>query len=55
MADADLRSWPQAVKAVEARYPGAVVVVPGHGPVGGPRALARTAELLRARAPSTAP
>jgi glyoxylase-like metal-dependent hydrolase (beta-lactamase superfamily II) len=48
VADADLGSWPAAVKRVQDRYPGAAVVIPGHGAVGGPAALARTLELLRA-------
>lgn len=47
VADADLVSWPKAVAAVRARYPGAAVVVPGHGPVGGVAAFDRTLELLR--------
>lgn len=55
VADADLRSWPAAMEALRARYPSAVTVVPGHGPVGGPQALARTLELLRDQRPSGAP
>lgn len=45
-ADADLDSWPRAIQAVLHRYPGAVMVVPGHGMVGGPAALTHTLELL---------
>jgi len=56
VADADLTSWPGAVEAVRDRYPGASIVVPGHGPVGGPAALVHTLELLRQRAsPSPVP
>lgn len=47
VAEADLSSWPLAVKAVAERYPGASLVVPGHGETGGPAALAHTLELLR--------
>jgi glyoxylase-like metal-dependent hydrolase (beta-lactamase superfamily II) len=47
VADADLSSWPAAVKRVQDRYPGAAVVIPGHGAIGGPAALARTAALLQ--------
>jgi metallo-beta-lactamase class B len=54
VADADLASWPKAVQAVRDRYPTAAIVVPGHGPVGGPAALTRTLELLAAR-PSPTP
>jgi metallo-beta-lactamase class B len=55
VADADLASWPRAIEAVRARYPAAVVVVPGHGAVGGPAALTHTLDLLRARTASPAP
>jgi metallo-beta-lactamase class B len=48
VADADLASWPKAVQAARDRYPAAAIVVPGHGPVGGPGALSRTLELLAA-------
>ena len=54
VAEADLASWPRAIEAVRARYPRAEVVVPGHGPVGGPAALAHTLDLLRPR-PSPSP
>jgi len=47
VAEADMASWPLAVKAVAERYPEAALVVPGHGEVGGLSALARTLELLR--------
>jgi metallo-beta-lactamase class B len=49
VADADLAAWPRAVQAVRDRYPTAAIVVPGHGPVGGPAALTRTLELLASR------
>jgi glyoxylase-like metal-dependent hydrolase (beta-lactamase superfamily II) len=47
VADADLPAWPKAIEAVQSRYPKADIVVPGHGPVGGPQALAHTLDLLR--------
>jgi metallo-beta-lactamase class B len=52
-ADADLVSWPRAVKAVLDRYPTAALVVPGHGAVGTTAALTRTIELLSRRPPAT--
>ena len=48
-ADADLTSWPQAVKAVLDRYPTAALVVPGHGAVGTTAALTHTIDLLSRR------
>jgi glyoxylase-like metal-dependent hydrolase (beta-lactamase superfamily II) len=45
-ADADLLSWPRAVKAVLDRYPAAVLVVPGHGAVSTTAALTHTIDLL---------
>jgi hypothetical protein len=45
-ADADLASWPRAVKAVLDRYPTAALVVPGHGAVGTTAALTHTIDLL---------
>lgn len=52
-ADADLASWPRAVKAVLDRYPTAALVVPGHGPVGTTAALTHTIELLSRRPAAT--
>lgn len=48
VADADLASWREAVRRVQELHPDAVVVVPGHGAVGGPELLAHTAALLDA-------
>ena len=45
-ADADLHSWATAVGTVQARYPDADLVIPGHGEPGGPELLAHTAHLL---------
>lgn len=47
--DADLGHWEAAVHALE-RFD-AAVVVPGHGAIGGPEALAHTIELVRAKDP----
>jgi len=47
VADAALPAWPMAIEAVQKRYPNAEIVVPGHGPIGGPQALAHTVDLLR--------
>ena len=55
VADADLDSWPRAVQAVLDRYPGAALVIPGHGAVGGRAALTHTLDLLRTRPPSPTP
>ncbi len=49
IADADLASWPKAIAAVTERYGKAKIVIPGHGPVGGPLAFQRTLDLLRER------
>ena len=49
VADADLSSWPGAIAAVAERYGRARVVIPGHGPVGGPFAFQHTLDLLRER------
>jgi metallo-beta-lactamase class B len=51
VADADLKAWPKSMAAVRERYPDAVVVIPGHGAVGGPAALTHTLDLLRKGAP----
>lgn len=52
IADADLAAWPASVATVRARYPQAVIIVPGHGPIAGDDpaidGLARTAALLAA-------
>ncbi|WP_373048645.1 subclass B1 metallo-beta-lactamase [Vulgatibacter sp.] len=48
VADADLASWGGAVERVRERYPDADVVVPGHGPLGGPELLVHTGALIEA-------
>lgn len=48
--EANLTRWPAALRTVQARYPKARVVVPGHGQWGGTALLSHTAELLRAAA-----
>lgn len=44
-ADADLKSWPSAIEF--AKQLGAKIVIPGHGPVGGPELLDKTLELAK--------
>ena len=46
VADADDVSWPLAIDVVRAAFPDPLVVVPGHGAIGGPELLAHTASLL---------
>ena len=48
VGDADLRSWPEAIRRIQERYPDAEVVVPGHGVPGGPELLDRTVAILAA-------
>lgn len=48
--DADLARWPASVARVEARYPAAAFVVPGHGDPGSGALLVHTRALLEARA-----
>ena len=42
VADAALGEWPESIRRVQARYPDAEVVVPGHGVPGGPGLLDHT-------------
>ncbi|ADO68849.1 Metallo-beta-lactamase family protein [Stigmatella aurantiaca DW4/3-1] len=48
LSDADLASWPRSVESLQARYPAARTVIPGHGEPGDTSLLAHTLELLRA-------
>ena len=45
-AEGDLDSWPLAIAMLQARYPQATIVIPGHGSPGGSELLAHTRELL---------
>ena len=45
-ADADIGHWDTAALALAARYPEVQVVVPSHGPPGGPELLQHTATLV---------
>ena len=54
VADADVVNWPRAVAAVRAAYPDARIVVPGHGAVSGPSALAATERLIAEKGPAAA-
>lgn len=51
VGDADLGHWPDAIRAIRRRYPGASIVVPGHGEPGDAALIAHTLELLAARGP----
>lgn len=44
--EADLKTWPATLRTVEARYPNARIVVPGHGQWGGTMLLTHTLNLL---------
>lgn len=46
--DADLRSWPSAIRRVQARFPESSVVVPGHGAPGGPELFDHTIAIVEA-------
>jgi metallo-beta-lactamase class B len=48
-ADADLGHWEAAVRSVERL--GARIVVPGHGPVGGPELFPNTVAVIKATRP----
>lgn len=50
IADADLPAWPESLRRLRARYPGAVTLVPGHGAPGSKDLLLRTETLLTAQA-----
>ena len=47
IADANVAEWPAAVQRVEARYPNAKIMVPGHGEPSGVSALEHTVDLLK--------
>jgi metallo-beta-lactamase class B len=49
IADADLSEWPNTIQKVIAAYVSAVIVVPGHGAIGGKELLQHTEELLLKR------
>ncbi len=48
VADADLQAWPESLRRIQARYPEAEVVVPGHGAVGGPELLDSSIRIVEA-------
>lgn len=53
--EADLPDWPGTIRTVMDLYPGARVVVPGHGAPGGQELLTHTLDLLRASATPATP
>ena len=50
LEDADVKAWPSAIRRLQAAYPTAKIVVPGHGTVEGDP-LAHTLKLLAPRSP----
>ncbi len=48
VADADLPAWPTSVRRIQARYPDAEVVIPGHGVPGGRNLLDHTVSVVEA-------
>lgn len=49
VGDADLAHWPGAMQALQTRYAGAAIVVPGHGDPGDRQLVQHTLDLLAAR------
>lgn len=49
VADADLNAWVMSISRVQARYPEAQLVIPGHGIPGGPELLSHTIAVVEAR------
>lgn len=45
IADADVRAWPKSVEKIQSLD--ATIIIPGHGPVGGPELLSKTSELAK--------
>ena len=48
VADADLDAWPVSLRRMQAVFPEARLVIPGHGVPGGPELLARSVEIVEA-------
>jgi glyoxylase-like metal-dependent hydrolase (beta-lactamase superfamily II) len=46
-ADANIEEWARAVERIKTRYPDAKIVVPSHGPPGGPELLDHTIALVQ--------
>ncbi len=44
--EADLVSWPMAIRTLQARYSQADLIIPGHGTPGGQELLAHTLSML---------
>jgi metallo-beta-lactamase class B len=49
IADADLAEWPKTIARVIAAYPSAVIVIPGHGAIGGWELLQHTLDMVTNR------
>lgn len=50
LSDASVADWPASIARVQAAYPEAKFVLPGHGDAGGPELLAHTRKLAEAAA-----
>jgi metallo-beta-lactamase class B VIM len=48
LGDANLDEWPAVISRIQARYPAAEIVVPGHGTPGGPELLDHTTAINQA-------
>lgn len=46
LADANITAWPETIKKVQNTFPNVKIVVPGHGPAGGPELLGFTVKLF---------
>lgn len=47
IADADLPAWPNAIRRIQARYPDARLIIPGHGLPAGPELLDHTIAIVQ--------
>lgn len=55
LSDASVADWAASIARVEAAYPNAHLVLPGHGDLGGPELLAHTRKIAAAAATAKAP
>jgi metallo-beta-lactamase class B len=46
VSDAKLEDWPETVQKAIEKFPEALIVIPGHGKIGGKEILQHTKELL---------
>lgn len=45
-ADANVKAWPTTIKNVKSTFPGATLIIPGHGDIGGQELLDYTIKLF---------